>query len=187
MRNYVNIMLECMHELDDVYLGAYSKNITSITINNRLRRSLGRCKMIGGGREYRIELAGKVARDDVDLHFIKNIIMHELVHTMPYCFNHGPEFHRMAEAINRTLYYHIDTEETQENMIAAGVKPIDKKLDAKYKVVCEKCGQTLYRKRKCDLTENPRTYTCTRNNCGGHFNTYSLNPKVAIASAIWNK
>lgn len=189
MRNFTQIMNECKQELDSIGMHKYSPFIMGISVNNRLSRSLGRCKRAyyATGEQYWIELAEKVAKDNVDLHFVKNIIMHELVHTMPGCFNHGPNFHRKAEVINRYLGYHIGTEESGANMLAAGVAPIDRRLNAKYKVVCEKCGQTLYRLRWCDLTANAGKYTCTRNNCGGHFKTYSLDPNVAIASAIWSK
>lgn len=189
MRNFTQIMNECKQELDSIGMRNYSNNIVSITVNNRLSRSLGRCKRAyyATGEQYQIELAGKVARDNVDLHFVKNIIMHELVHTMPGCFNHGPRFQNTAYIINRKLGYHVGTHESVENMKAAGVQPKDKRMDAKYKVVCQKCGQEIYRQRWCDLTANPGNYKCGRAGCHGEFKVISLDPNVAIASVIWSK
>ena len=183
MRNYTQIMKDCMKELDSIHLATYSRRIISITINNRLSRSLGRCRRKYG--DFYIELAGKVARDDVDLHFIKNIIMHELVHTMPGCFNHGPEFHRIGDMVSRKLGYHIDTHETVENMEAAGVKPIIKSEEAKYALVCKKCGAKIYKMRWCNALANPGNYRHTA--CGGDLYTVSLDPNVAIPSVTWNK
>lgn len=179
MRNYTAIMHDCMQELGSIGLSTYSKRIVSITINNRLSRSLGRCRRIG--RDFFIELAGKVARDDVDLHFIKNIIMHELVHTMPECFNHGYMFQRTAAIINKRLGYNVGTHETAENMIAAGVKPINKKEEAKYAICCGKCGKTVaYRQKKCGLTDNPGNYTHT--GCGGKLYTLRLGWDATITT-----
>lgn len=37
---------------------------------------------------------------------IKGILYHELIHTLPKCFNHGKEFKRIAGIIKRT--YNVD-------------------------------------------------------------------------------
>lgn len=38
---------------------------------------------------------------------IKNTIMHEIIHCMPYCNNHGKEFKKYAKYINKNLGYDI--------------------------------------------------------------------------------
>lgn len=59
MRNLTELMVNCMRELDSINV-SYSENITSITINNRLSRALGRC--IRNGNSFRIEVAKKDRR-----------------------------------------------------------------------------------------------------------------------------
>ena len=39
-------------------------------------------------------------KDDI----IKNTIMHELIHCMPYCNNHGAEFKKYAKVINNNYF-----------------------------------------------------------------------------------
>lgn len=174
-----NLLRICMAELDSINLVDYNKHITSITVNNRLSRALGRCIRSGGS--FRIELAGKTAADNVNIDFIKNVIMHELVHTIPGCWNHGPLFQSYARRINAKLGYHVSTTETAENMQAAGVQPIVKKEVARFALVCGKCGKTVaYRQRKCALMENLGNYTHT--GCGGDLYVISLDPKIALAS-----
>lgn len=179
MRNYEEIMKECMRELDNIGI-QYSPNITGISINNRLSRALGRCAKRNGN--FRIELAGKVAKDDVDLKFIKDVLMHELVHTIPGCFNHGPAFHSIATCINRRLGYHVVTKMNTEDLIAANVKIKDERKNAKYALVCQKCGTYIYRQRWSDALANPSGYIHAH--CGGKLKTISLDPKIAIATTF---
>lgn len=180
MVNLNNLLRLCMAELDAINLVNYSKNIASITVNNRLSRALGRCVRKNG--IFHIELAQKSVAEGVDVNFIKNIIMHELVHTMPNCWNHGPVFQNYAHIINRRLGYHVETTETIENMMAAGVNPLVNSKIAKYVLVCRKCGKEVaYRQRWCDLTANPGNYT--HKACGGDLKTISRDPSVTILSA----
>ena len=171
MVNLNNLLLTCMKELNSIGLTRYSHLIASITVNNRLSRALGRCVRKNG--VFSIELARKSVAEGVDVQFIKNIIMHELIHTMPNCWNHGPLFQNYARIINRGLGYHVSTTETIENMMAAGVKPLIKSEVAKYALVCGKCGkQVAYRQRQCDLTTNPGNYV--HSGCGGNLFTLNL-------------
>ncbi len=44
---------------------------------------------------------------ELDEEIIKNTIMHELIHCMPYCNNHGKKFKEYAKYINKNLGYDI--------------------------------------------------------------------------------
>lgn len=171
MRDFNKILCNCLAELDSIGVTCYSKNIASITVNNRLSRALGRCVRKNG--VFHIELARKSVGESVNVNFIKNIIMHEIVHTMPNCWNHGHVFQHYAQIINRKLGYHVGTTETIENMMAAGVKPLIKSEVARYALVCGKCGKRVaYRQRQCDLTTNPGNYV--HSGCGGNLFTLNL-------------
>ncbi len=78
---------------------------------------------------------------------IEKTMAHELIHTIPGCSNHGPNFKRYAGLINRhypkynvSTYYTPDSDETEN--IADTKKP-------KYVVICETCGTKTYFYRKC--------------------------------------
>lgn len=180
MRDFNKILCNCLAELDSIGVTCYSRYIASITVNNRLSRALGRCVRKNG--VFYIELARKSVAEGVDVNFIKNIIMYELIHTMPNCWNHGPVFQNYARIINRGLGYHVSTTETIENMMVAGVKPLIKSEVAKYALVCRKCGKEVaYRQRWCDLTANPGNYR--HGGCGGDLKTISRDPSIAIVFA----
>ena len=44
---------------------------------------------------------------ELDGEIIKNTIIHELIHCMPYCNNHGEQFKKYAKYINEKLGYNI--------------------------------------------------------------------------------
>ena len=176
MRNLTKIMLTCMSELDSIGID-YSQNIARITVNHRLSRTLGRCKRNGG--IFTIEIAPKVAMEDIDPRFLMNVIMHELLHTCPGCFNHGASWKSRAARVNAKLGYHVTTTETAANMQAAGITPIGKET-ARYALVCRKCGKMIYRQRWCAALANPEGYRHT--GCGGDLYIISLDPTRAVVS-----
>ena len=91
---------------------------------------------------------------------IEKTMAHELIHTIPGCINHGPNFKRYAELINRhypkynvSTYYTSDSDETEN--IANIKKP-------KYVVTCENCGVKTYFYRKCKTLDILSRCTCKK-------------------------
>ena len=91
---------------------------------------------------------------------IEKTMVHELIHTIPGCNNHGPNFKRYAGLINRhypkynvSTYYTPDSDETEN--IADTKKP-------KYVVICETCGTKTYFYRKCKTLDIISRCTCKK-------------------------
>ena len=91
---------------------------------------------------------------------IEKTMVHELIHTIPGCNNHGPNFKRYAGLINRhypeynvSTYYTPDSDETEN--IANIKKP-------KYVVTCENCGVKTYFYRKCKTLDILSRCTCKK-------------------------
>ena len=91
---------------------------------------------------------------------IEKTMVHELIHTIPGCSNHGPNFKRYAGLINRhypeynvSTYYTPDSDETEN--IANIKKP-------KYVVTCETCGTKTYFYRKCKTLDIISRCTCKK-------------------------
>ena len=91
---------------------------------------------------------------------IEKTMAHELIHTIPGCSNHGPNFKRYAGLINRhypeynvSTYYTPDSDETEN--IADTKKP-------KYVVICETCGAKTYFYRKCKTLDILSRCTCKK-------------------------
>lgn len=100
-------------------------------------------------------------KDDI----IKNTIMHEIIHCMPFCNNHGKTFKQYAKYINQKLGYNITrVGNRQEDCKESN---IEYKEDVKYnyKIECKTCGQIFYRQR---IARNfIRKYRCGK--CNGKF------------------
>lgn len=121
-------------------------------------------------KKHHIEISKWVL--ELDDKIIKNTIMHELIHCMPYCSNHGAKFKMYAKYINEKLGYDISTVGNKRLDYEKSNLKYDetKYTNYKYKVVCKKCGQEFYRQRiKSNFT---RKYKCGK--CGGKFQIFEL-------------
>lgn len=97
---------------------------------------------------------------DLNDEIIKNTIIHELIHCLPECNNHGKYFKKYAKLINDKLGYNITrVGNKKEDFIKSGVQEkFDDEPKSKYKIICEKCNQTYFRQR---LAKNfTRKYLC---------------------------
>lgn len=85
---------------------------------------------------------------ELDDKVIKNTIMHEIIHCMPNCNNHGKVFKLYANYINENLHYNIkrlgNKEEDYKN---SNIEYEKKELDYKYKIRCKECGYIFLRQR----------------------------------------
>lgn len=91
----------------------------------------------------------------------QSTIIHELIHTIPGCMNHGIKFQYICSLVNRRYpEYNLQTSTAAEDF---GIKA--EQLETrkpKYKIICEHCGKEYlyYKKPKYDLSD----YSCGK--CG---------------------
>ena len=77
----------------------------------------------------------------------KTVLMHELVHTLPKCFNHGMEFKAWARKINRLLPgYNVDTSCRGEEWEAVCEIMDGKRIDEPRKVINNEPVKPIERK-----------------------------------------
>lgn len=111
-------------------------------------------------KKHHIEISRWVM--DLDEVIIKNTIIHEILHCLPYCNNHGLLFQNYACYINQELGYNIKTLGNKQ----ADYKRSNLDFEAdhrnyKYKIVCKECGNKFYRHRlKKDLIKKYRCSIC---------------------------
>ena len=179
-----NLYHECIRELQSIGIDMQNKEIMGnidIKITTRASKRYGCCKQENPDKNYKtiqkrsyhkiikyekfnehhIEISSWVM--DLNDSIIKNTIIHELIHCIPYCNNHGENFKKYATYINEKLNYNISTKGNKQEDYKASNMQLEEKDEYKYKILCQQCGQIIYRKR---LNKNLiRKYRCGK--CGG--------------------
>lgn len=159
---------QCLTELASIGIDINNKEIIGtidIKLAKRASKRYGCCKQENPDEKYKIiqkrgyhkiikyekfqshhiEISNWVMKLNNDI--IKNTIMHELIHCIPFCNNHGKEFKKYAKYINQKLGYHITTKGNIEEDYKASQLEYVEQNDYKYKIQCQNCGQVIYRKR----------------------------------------
>lgn len=137
-----------------------------IKLNNRLSRSLGRCryKIDGNGIKYAyvIEIQ-KLYFQYAEEQELKDTICHELIHSAADCVysGHTGSWKRYAELMEKNSKgkYTIErtsssSEQYREAFYAS------KKASFKYEVYCPECGTIWRRRKKSKLIEFPYLFAC---------------------------
>lgn len=176
---------ECLQELKSIGLEfENNKDIgeINITLSKRKNKRYGCCKQEKPDRNFRIvekRKNRKIIRYEkfqehhieiskwvmeLDEKIIKNTIIHELIHCIPFCNNHGEEFKKYATYINQKLGYDIKrVGNPKEDYAKSNVPYQETETGYKYKIKCEKCGQEILRKRF--NIRKIKLYRCGK--CGG--------------------
>ena len=144
----------CMFELDCLKI-TYAKNLT-LRVNTRAKTRLGVCKKSGDC--YEIEIAAILLDERTPEEYLKNTLMHELLHTCYGGMNHTGRWKKLAERVNAAYGYDVKRTASPDEEIlpeALAGKP-------KYKVVCPVCGTVYERYRKSALIQHPERYRCGR-------------------------
>ncbi len=180
------LFLECVDELNRIGIDILNvKQYGEITISfaKRNNKRYGCCKQEEPDKNYRF--VSKIGRRriiryerfnkhhieiskwvmELDETIIKNTIMHELIHCMPYCNNHGEIFKKYANLINSEYGYDISRVGNKKNDFEKSNVEFNEEVKYNYKIICNGCKQEFFRQR---LSKNFKAkYRCGK--CGGKF------------------
>jgi len=159
---------QCLNELSSIGIDMNNKDLigtVDIKISKRASKRYGCCKQEYPDKKYKIIQKRRYRRTikyekfqihhieisswvmELNDNIIKNTIMHELIHCIPFCNNHGKEFKRYANYINQKLGYNITTKGDVKADYEKSQLQYEDNNNYKYKIVCQNCGQVIYRKR----------------------------------------
>lgn len=186
------LYLECIDELNKIEIDILNKKIYGeifISISKRNNKRYGCCKQEDPNKNYKtvtklgrrkiiryekfnkhhIEISKWVM--ELEDTIIKNTIMHELIHCIPYCNNHGTKFKKYANLINTNYSYDISRVGNKKVDLEKSNIEYNEKIHYNYKITCRSCGQEFFRQR---LNKNfKRKYRCGK--CGNTFEISILN------------
>lgn len=129
--------------------------ISRVWFSDKSFGKFGSCKRLTNGY-FVIEIT------DLGLHGdVKSTIVHELIHTVEGCYNHGPKFQEIARLLSSAYNIELGTKASKNEMALSKEYRIAK---SKYVIRCKKCGQIVTRQRATRLVKLPMTYRCW---CGG--------------------
>ncbi len=179
-----NLYTQVLQELASIGIDMKNKDIVGdidIKISTRSTKRYGCCKQGNPDKQYKVvEKLGRrnsiryekfkthhieISKWVLDLNdeIIKNTIIHELIHCIPFCNNHGEEFKKYANYINEKLGYNIKARgNKKEDYEKSNLTYIENEKYS-YKIICEGCRQVIYRKRL--NTKLLKRYRCGK--CGG--------------------
>lgn len=146
--------------------------ISDIKVSGKIKKIAGKCKYNFQTQKYSINLAKHLFNTNKKL--ILEVLLHEFIHTIDSCFNHGTKFVQIMKNINNAENLDIRVSLNGEDIYAILEQHNAIKSMFKYKIVCAECGQVLgYVSRKSnDMVKNPQDYTCK--DCGGKIRIIEL-------------
>lgn len=130
MKDLKKITQECFFILDDLQI-PYDKQV-SIKYNGRISSKWGYCRKLYPG--FEISIASVLGYSDTPDKAIKSVLLHELLHTCPKCFNHGKLWNRYAKQIKDKYKIKIRNVSTAEDM----------NITPHYYIKCRKCDVKAY-------------------------------------------
>ena len=143
----------CIKQLKELNI-PISENIT-FSVNTRAKKRFGRTSKYYN--EYKIDIASELV-DPKYIVGLKNTVMHELIHTVHGCMNHGAVWRAYANKVGNCLDIQISRTSTRTSK---GLPP----QTNKYNFVCQECGEVFYYHRKPKWYDRINTVNCS---CGGN-------------------
>lgn len=106
-------------------------------INTKMTKTLGRCTEYHGreGSEYTIEINNNYLRT-ADSENVHATIMHEVIHSVDGCLNHGPKWKSIAKEVSKAYGFKNIERITYDNEYA---KILEKGF--RHYVKCPNCGK----------------------------------------------
>lgn len=118
--------------------------------------TLGLCIDDGNWKNFKIYARQDLINDNCPIKILKEILIHEIIHTCPRCFIHGKTFHKYVKIMEDTYGYNL-WEMKDDDSIYHSEKPIVQKY------ICPKCGSVFYlrnEKEKILMQQENMYYKC---------------------------
>ena len=151
-----NLLAKAIQEVKEQ--GIKPGNIDPTLYVSNAAKEFGRCTHTGSNFEIRIS---KYIMNNPEKDLMQTIV-HEVLHSVPGCMNHGAQWKKAAEIMNKAKGYDISR---LTSTSAANLTKEHQAVLTRYVVACADCGNEIYRQRKSKLINYPELYTCGV--CGG--------------------
>ena len=127
--------------------------IIDIKINTRAKKRWGLCSYTSNG--FIIEISSTLLQDNVNREALMDTLMHEVLHTVDGCMNHGKKWKYYAGIINLKYGLHIKA------TTSAAEKKIEDNDSYNYIIACPKCGHQWKYIRMSRCVKHPERFSHT--------------------------
>lgn len=155
---------KCRKQLIQLGYKGVAKKEYILNINNRFRTTMGMCTYLKGWSKFKIEINEHFA-NTADIWEIRDVIMHEVCHTIKGCRGHSGKWKEVITRVNETFGYAI------EQCVAERCKGY------KYMIKCAECGGSCFYKNKVRIVRELEELGSSNYCCG---NCSSLNLQLYI-------
>ncbi len=174
---------ESEQEMRDMGFTSQMKHYISYNISPKATRRLGVCK-----NKRAIEISRYVLEVGTDKQ-IKNVIIHEIIHTFDDCVGHKARWQMYARMVNNYGVYHITTTENIEKFMkenGTNEERMHELCNHRYKITCLKCGAVYYKSRMQNNTLYGYAHGYRRHtNCGGnHFEVVDTKKDEVLVNGV---
>ena len=174
--NFIDCVDTAKNMLNELNI-SYNRNI-QVYIKDTSNNSWGVCHR-NKDNTFTITINSKVLHSSNAEEVVIRVVLHEFLHTVRGCFNHGKAWKHYAQLIKERFGFDITRTASYDMYDVA-----EEYIDYKYKVVCNTCGATSYYKRACTIVNEQQ---CICRKCHGEsFTVYNANgtihPKTEVAT-----
>lgn len=128
---------KCIDMLDalDIHYG----EIKEFVVNYRAKSRWGLCH-INDDKSFTIQITNELLKDNVSEKALETTILHELLHTVNGCFNHGIIWQTYANMVNAEYGYNIKRVTSYQEK-GFEINPMARERKPKYEITCNACSK----------------------------------------------
>lgn len=152
MKNVLNVYYDCRKICIDLNIPI--ADCIRVKVNSRAKKRWGLCTLECQD-EYVIEISNRLLDDSISEEATFNTMIHELLHTCPNCMNHGKEWKKWADVINRNTKYNI---KRTTSCAEKGIESVSR--FPKYTVTCDICNAEWHYNRAGNVIQNLNRCKC---------------------------
>lgn len=146
MKNLTAYVDACIAELHNVEI--YPNYIASWKVNTRAASRWGLCSYRPRDKRYSIQIASVLLEDNAPENALKETILHELIHAVDGCLDHGEKWTRLVMKVNRAYGYNIQACDSYEEK---GFTENPFASHYKYTIKCQECDREWNYMRMCKI------------------------------------
>lgn len=102
----------------------------------------------------------KIPSYEMGIKCLEESIIHEYIHTLRGCWNHGPKFQYWCDVLNHMYGFNLKATTPSSEY---GLSTAEIKKESKYTMICKKCGHTYSYMKKPRYAISD--YYCTKCGC----------------------